>query len=40
MICSVYIGNYLFFDPNDSQFDNLLQKNRELNLTLEKENDS
>ena len=39
MICLVYIDAYLFFAPDDSQTDNLLQKLREAYFTLEKEDD-
>ena len=39
MICLVYVDDCLFFAPDDCKFDNLLQKLREADLTLEKEDD-
>ena len=39
MICLVYVDDCLFFAPDDSKFDSMLDKLRKSNLSLEKEND-
>ena len=36
MICFVYVDDCLFFAPDDSNFDTMLQKLRNEDLTLEK----
>ena len=39
MICLVYVDDCLFFAPDDSKFDYMLDKLRKSNISLEKEND-
>ena len=39
MICLVYVDDCLFFAPDDSKFEEMLEKLRGENLTLEREDD-
>ena len=38
-MCLVYIDGYLFFDLDDTNFDDMLSKLRPASLTLQREND-